>query len=119
MMRQDPIAFSRGGVMTAFAVVIVLVAIGIGGAWLTVRSQGRSISAVHGATPSNQAGEPGAAPRELGALLQTLIRSDTSAADQRTRDRQRLTEYGWVDQSRGLVRIPIARAMQIVAQEGR
>jgi len=117
-MRQDPIAFSRGGVMTAFGVVIVLIAIGIGGAWLTVRSQGRSVTAVRGGAASTQAGEPGASPRELGGLLQTLIRSDTSAADQRTRDRQRLTQYGWVDQSRGLVRIPIARAMQIVAQEG-
>jgi len=30
----------------------------------------------------------------------------------------RLERYGWIDQSKGLLRIPIARAMEIVASKG-
>jgi hypothetical protein len=33
-------------------------------------------------------------------------------------ERKKLSGYGWVDQSKGLVRIPIERAMQIVAARG-
>jgi hypothetical protein len=32
--------------------------------------------------------------------------------------RARIERYGWIDQSKGLVRIPIQRAMQIVAAKG-
>jgi len=32
--------------------------------------------------------------------------------------REALSKYGWVDQSRGIAHIPIDRAMDIVAQEG-
>ena len=32
--------------------------------------------------------------------------------------RARLERYGWIDQSKGLLRIPIERAMQIVAAKG-
>lgn len=31
---------------------------------------------------------------------------------------QHLTQYGWVDEERGIARIPIEEAMRIVAQEG-
>jgi hypothetical protein len=33
-------------------------------------------------------------------------------------DREALTTYGWVDQSRGVARIPIDRAMSIVVDKG-
>jgi hypothetical protein len=36
----------------------------------------------------------------------------------RAREQQTLTTYGWVDQSKGVVRIPIDRAIDLVAQKG-
>ena len=146
-MRQDPIALSPGAATTAFIIVGVLIGIGIGGTVLTLRAAGAAIAPSTGRAaearpgnsehdvaadgpPSREAsadhrslGEGGqvgpATPREFGGLLHTLIERDDSAADQRRRDEQRLSEYGWADRSRGTVRIPIERAMAIVAAEGR
>jgi len=36
----------------------------------------------------------------------------------RAAEEQLLTSYGWVDQEKGLVRIPIARAIDLLAQRG-
>jgi len=36
----------------------------------------------------------------------------------RLREEQSLNSYGWVDQKAGVVRIPIERAMQLIAQRG-
>jgi len=36
----------------------------------------------------------------------------------RAREEERLSTYGWVDRPNGVVRIPIERAMEIVAREG-
>jgi hypothetical protein len=38
--------------------------------------------------------------------------------DFRLREEQALDSYGWVDQKAGVVRIPIERAMQLIAQRG-
>ena len=38
--------------------------------------------------------------------------------DFRLREEQTLNSYGWVDEKAGVVRIPIERAMQLVAQRG-
>jgi hypothetical protein len=38
--------------------------------------------------------------------------------DFRLREEQTLNSYGWVDEKAGMVRIPIERAMQLVAQRG-
>jgi hypothetical protein len=36
----------------------------------------------------------------------------------RARENQTLDTYGWVDQSKGVVRLPIDRAIDVVAQKG-
>ena len=33
-------------------------------------------------------------------------------------DDRELTSYGWIDRQRGIVRIPIDRAMELLANEG-
>jgi len=38
--------------------------------------------------------------------------------DFRVQEEQMLNSYGWVDQQNGVVRIPIKRAMQLLAQRG-
>jgi hypothetical protein len=48
--------------------------------------------------------------------LQTSPRDDLLAL--RERERAALQTYGWVDEQRGIVRIPIERAMSLVAERG-
>ncbi len=67
-----------------------------------------------------KAGAPPLGP--AGAFMQgpaqrTGIERDWEAIDRETRDR--LHSYGWIDRSRGVVRIPIERAMELVEAEGR
>lgn len=55
------------------------------------------------------------APREIGGVEQTRIGEDYGArllAGQR----RALESFGWVDEGRGIVRIPIDRAMRLVAE---
>jgi hypothetical protein len=42
----------------------------------------------------------------------------TEIRDFRLQEEQTLNSYGWLDQKAGLVRIPIERAMQLIAQRG-
>ena len=42
----------------------------------------------------------------------------TEIRDFRLKEEQTLNSYGWVDQKAGVVRIPIDRAMQLLAQRG-
>ena len=57
------------------------------------------------------------APREFPEpRLETRNRQDLGALLKM--QRAELQDYAWVDRDRGLVRIPVARAMQIVAARG-
>jgi len=46
-------------------------------------------------------------PEERAAILRELRAKETAAA----------TSYGWVDQTKGVVRIPIERAMQLTLED--
>jgi len=46
-------------------------------------------------------------PEERARILSELRAKETAAA----------TTYGWVDQSKGIVRIPIERAMQLTVED--
>lgn len=46
-------------------------------------------------------------PEERAAILRDLRAKETEAA----------TTYGWVDQSKGIVRVPVERAMQLTIDE--
>lgn len=115
-MRQDPITLSRAAVVTAVLIVVALVVFGISATALTLGSAGHLLSGI--ATTQR----PGAAvppPRTIEGLYQTLIDQDDRTAVQRRDDERRLASYGWVDPSRGVIRIPITRAMELVAEEQR
>ncbi len=57
------------------------------------------------------------APRPFPAPeLQTFPLSDLEKLQ--AAQRARLERYGWIDQGKGLLRIPIKRAMEIVASKG-
>lgn len=49
----------------------------------------------------------GRSPEERRALLE----------EQREREKEMLTEYGWVDRENGVVRLPIERAMELALKE--
>ena len=46
-------------------------------------------------------------PEERAAILSELRAKETAAA----------TSYGWVDQTKGVVRLPLERAMQLTIEE--
>ena len=62
-------------------------------------------------------------PRELGRpkigmVLQTPF-EEAKVIEQGRRDaKQRLGSYGWVDRDKGVIHIPIERAMELEAEEG-
>jgi hypothetical protein len=47
-----------------------------------------------------------------------LVKEHQDLVDVRKEEADLLDTYGWVDKERGIVRIPIARAMELVAKEG-
>jgi flagellar biosynthesis/type III secretory pathway M-ring protein FliF/YscJ len=47
-----------------------------------------------------------------------LVKEHDDLVAVRKEEQERLDTYGWVDKERGIVRIPIARAMELVAKEG-
>lgn len=57
------------------------------------------------------------APRQIAGINQTLILADPTGEQLIEAQRRELDSYGWVDRDSGLVRIPIERAMQLVAEE--
>lgn len=59
---------------------------------------------------------PGAEEQILPPRLQISPRSDL--AEMRAAEERELTTYGWVDKEKQTVRIPIDRAMELLAQRG-
>jgi hypothetical protein len=55
------------------------------------------------------------APHAVSGVREELFELAHPAPDLKARQRASLSKYGWVDRSRGLVRIPIERAMDVVA----
>ena len=59
---------------------------------------------------------PAQAPETAAPRLQLSPRSDL--AQMRAAEEKILHSYGWVDKQKGVVRIPIERAMELTAQRG-
>ncbi len=54
----------------------------------------------------------------MGAFEREVLEAGSEVFDQvRARDARNLTTYGYIDQSKGQVRIPIERAMELLAAE--
>jgi hypothetical protein len=62
--------------------------------------------------------EPSDAPRIETATPRLQIDPKADLAVYRAKERRELAGYGWVDSSRGIVRIPIEQAMRDVAAAG-
>jgi hypothetical protein len=59
-------------------------------------------------------------PSEINAFPQPRLEKNERLEinEFRLREEQTLDSYGWVDQKAGVVRIPVDRAMQLIAQRG-
>ncbi|HZR59065.1 MAG TPA: hypothetical protein VFA74_19515 [Terriglobales bacterium] len=59
-------------------------------------------------------------PEDIRQFPQPRLETDerTEIHDFRLKEEQELHSYGWVDQQSGVMRIPIERAMELIAQRG-
>lgn len=60
-----------------------------------------------------------AGEREVGMVYQRPFDEESIAAAKNEEARRRLGTAGWVDRERGVVRVPIEQAMEIVARRGK
>jgi hypothetical protein len=61
----------------------------------------------------------GPAPREIGRIEQTLIDVDPVQSDLKREAARTLSGYGWVDREKGIVRIPLERAYELLIRSPR
>jgi len=61
------------------------------------------------------ASRPARADAEIGLVEQTLILTTRRGLDQQAKQRESLRTFGWVDRPHGIAKIPIDRAMDLVA----
>jgi hypothetical protein len=99
-------------IVLAGAAIVALILLASAGASVLIRHYARREARASAPNPLASYGpqEP-PAPR-----LQTAPRSDLEAM--RAGEDATLHSYGWVDRSAGRVRIPIERAMELVAKSG-
>jgi hypothetical protein len=57
-------------------------------------------------------------PEDPYPLLQSNLTAKTDILDLRDRERAKTDHYSWVDESKGIVRIPVEDAIQKVLEEG-
>ena len=94
----------------AFLTLVIAVIIILAGSWWIFRDFHRSAeSRVLGTGPAQPALPPEPRLQILPSADWTLMMEQEKAA---------LHSYRWVDRSRGIVRIPIDRAMELIVQHG-
>jgi hypothetical protein len=106
----DRVATSR--LVTIGAVAILIFAIAI---YWAARIQARHGQGLHNRAPlRSQVGR-----QEIGMVFQTPFdRPFGIAAQINAAKMERLGRYGWIDRDRGIVHIPIERAMQLIVEGG-
>lgn len=107
-VRVDRGRVAEGRILAVVIVGIVVFASSLLVTWLLLPKQIR-LSSVYGRE----------VPRQIAGINQTLILNDPTGEQLIEQQRRELDSYGWVDRKSGLVRIPIERAMQLVAEEQR
>jgi hypothetical protein len=106
------VADAKAGTLVLYGVVLVLTVIFAAVAsWLFFDLLAAQAVRTDSQPPALASGEPRPEPRLLDNEPQDL-RSVREA------ERQILESYDWVDRSRGIVRIPIERALELVGKEG-
>jgi hypothetical protein len=108
--------------LSAFVVVAVVLACGIGEV-IHARAAQQSGQAVDSSSPDNPSASAEPGNRMAGQTLtfpapQPEAADDQDVANLHAREDLLLNNYNWADPSQGKVRIPIERAMELLAQRG-
>ena len=98
-------------VVYVLTVVIGLAGVAFSG-WLLVRSRH-----ARGTPDPLGPGHDRVAPRAIGLIEQTSIEQTAVGRSLDAQKRRDLERFGWVDRTGGVARIPIDRAMDVVADE--
>lgn len=107
--RQEPDRIHRLAFWITGAATIAVIAGSAVIAWaILTGTTGPSRVPLHGPAPPN-------APPEIGIVEQRLFEDPARGPALRAKQRQILESWGWIDRSRGVARIPIDRAMNIIA----
>lgn len=110
-IRVEEDVVSMPFLMTIVAVALVITLGGIGWAWLEFARETTRLGGLAHPVP------PPIAPRAIAGVNQTLIHFERHGQMLDRRQRRALDEFGWVDPSKGIVRIPIDEAIRIKAEE--
>jgi hypothetical protein len=118
---QDLSPRSVYGFLVALAVGVVVVAVLLSGIYRAMdayeRSHQPSLSPLVQQTEANPRD---VSPDELNTFPQPRLEKDERLEINKFRvaEEQTLNSYGWADEKAGVARIPIERAMQLIAQRG-
>jgi hypothetical protein len=118
---QDLTPRSVYGFLVALAVGVIVVAALLLGVYRAMDTYEREHQPLQSPlVPETQTDTRVVSPNEVNAFpqphLETNERLEINAF--RLREEQTLESYGWVDEKAGVMRIPIDRAMQLIAQRG-
>lgn len=119
--RQDMGAHSVYASLGGLAAGVVLVAVVLWGLYDATDAYERNHQPAQSPlVQQTQAETREVSPNEIDSFPQPrLERNERLDINQfRLQEEQSLNSYGWVDQKAGVVRIPIDRAMQLIAQRG-
>lgn len=118
---QDLTPRSVYGFLAGLAVAVIVVAVLLLGLYHAMDAFERSHQPQQSPlVQQTQADTREVPPNEINTFPQPrLEKNERSEINQfLLREEQSLNSYGWVDQQAGVVRIPIDRAMQLIAQRG-
>jgi hypothetical protein len=108
VVRQEPDRLHQRKLVVVTTMSIAIFAMATASAWFLLAATSTAPSA--GGKP------PPPAPAQIGTVETTLIDVTERGVKLRADERQALDRYGWVDRDAGLARIPIERAMDMVAE---
>ena len=102
------------GALLVIAIALVVFALGVGWAYRILASETALLE------PNGPAPVPAEIGQEqIGIVDQREFAHGGRAAEVRQQQVEQLSSYGWVDREKRLIHIPIERAMELVAQQGK
>lgn len=110
-LRLESDVVSMPFLMTLTVAAVLITLGGIGWAWLIFEQETRRLGGLENPVVTPMA------PRAISGVNQTLIHYERHGQKLEAQQRLVLDQYGWVDRSAGIVRIPIDEAIRIKARE--
>ena len=109
------------GFLAGLAAAVILVALLLWGLYRTMDAyQRKNQPSQSPLAPPAAANTRQVSPNQINAFPQPRLEQNEKVEINQFRleEEQRLASYAWVDQKAGVVRIPIERAMQLIAERG-